>query len=119
MTKTRYSRFLAPGLLVLAILGIAVGYYIREKQQNDRVFVHARSIRAGEGWGYEILVNQKVYIHQEFIPAIPGRRSFRTEDQALLVGRKVIDKISARQLPTITVGELKEMGVFDDSTGPR
>jgi hypothetical protein len=74
-----------------------------------------KAIQAGNGWGYDILANGKVYIHQEFIPAVPGKLRFSNEADALKVGRRVVDKMSSNQLPSISVEDLKELGIAYDS----
>ena len=114
-TKRGYTRWLAPVILILIVVAIFLGYRSDSKRTVNEVFVEVKAIQTRQGWGYDILTDGKIYIHQEFIPAIPGKRAFRTEAEALKVGRKVISKMSLKQMPTITVEELKEMGILSDS----
>ncbi|HEX4373019.1 MAG TPA: DUF4907 domain-containing protein [Puia sp.] len=90
-------------------------YFFEYKKKSDYVFVQVRATQNANGWGYEILTDGKVYIKQDFIPAVPGRHSFETKEQALQVGNKVLDKIEHKQLPVITPVELKEMNINVDS----
>ena len=115
MTRSAYTRWLGPILVLLVAVGIFIGYKAKQKDQGDTVFVEVKAIQQGQGWGYEILTDGKVYIHQEFIPAIQGKLRFKSESDALLVGRKVVSKIAAKQIPNITIAELKEMGIINDS----
>jgi hypothetical protein len=46
-----------------------------------------------QGWGYQILVNNKVMVSQPIIPAIDSVMSFPTEESARKVGQLVLEKI--------------------------
>ena len=110
----KYYKYIIVAVLVFAIGVMLVHQFHQHK--TDLVFVEVRPISSSYGWGYEIIAGAKVYIHQEFIPAIPGKHGFKTSEDALRVGRKVVSKISAGQLPpTITVDELRELGIVKDS----
>jgi hypothetical protein len=114
-TNRVYTRWLAPVILILIIVAIFIGYRSQSKRNNSEVFVEVKAIQTKQGWGYDILTDGKIYIHQEFIPAIQGKHSFRTEADALKVGRKVISKMALKQMPNITIEELREMGILADS----
>lgn len=65
------------------------------------------------GWGYDILENETVLIHQPHIPAIQGNRGFKSEYDAERVAEKVIEKLDHNILPPrLSVEELKELGVL-------
>ena len=118
MTK----KFSKKGLIVtLAILIVAALFIIlrNHDKNNDEVYVEVKTIHTELGWGYNILTDGKVYIHQEFIPAITGKYGFKTEEDALKVGRKVISKISQKELPSISVSDLKELGIVNDPVAGR
>ena len=114
-TNRAYTRWLAPVILILIVVAIFLGYRSQSKRNGNEVYVQVKAIQTKEGWGYDILTDGKIYIHQEFIPAIQGKRSFQTEADALKVGRKVISKIALKQMPNITIEELREMGILSDS----
>lgn len=64
------------------------------------------------GWGYDIFVNEKLYIHQPAIPAIAGNKSFVSEDEAVEVANIMISKIKNNIMPpAVTVDELDSLGV--------
>lgn len=73
--------------------------------------VDIRSLRFDNGWGYEIDVDHKTYIHQDCIPAITGFKRFQTEDQALKVGQLVIGKIKSRRPPSVSLPELDSLHI--------
>lgn len=62
----------------------------------------------GGGWGYDILVNDKILIHQESIPAIKNKRAFATKEQAEQTAALVIKKIKNGQPPTLTKPDLEK-----------
>jgi hypothetical protein len=118
MTKKFSKKRLA---VIFTILTLAVLFiFLRNRDRNsDQVYVEVKTVHTALGWGYDILTDGKVYIHQEFIPAIPGRFGFKTEEDALKVGRKVISKISQKELPSISISDLKELGIVYDSVAGR
>jgi len=63
-------------------------------------------------WGYEIFIDNKLYIRQDCIPVISGRHAFKTKKAALDAGKIVFNKISAGKQPTLTAEELKSINVI-------
>jgi len=118
MTSSNLSKFI---LFVIAGAALLLGliFWNHSHGKDDRVYVEVKPIQTGNGWGYNILTDGKIYIHQEYIPAVVGRHAFKTKEDALKVGRKVISKLSARQMPTISIDELREMGIMIDSIADR
>jgi len=72
-------------------------------------FYKTELFRSGEGWGYDILKNEKVYIHQPFIPAIEGQVPFSDKRSARKTGKLVISKLMRQKSPTVTKEELNEI----------
>lgn len=59
-------------------------------------------------FGYEILVDGSVLIHQPSIPGMPGNEGFKTKEVAQKVADFVAKKIKNNQMPpTISLEELK------------
>jgi hypothetical protein len=111
-------------LLILLVIALVLAGFWRAHHANqikqELVLVEVKPITSSFGWGYEIVAGGKVYIHQEFIPAISGKHGFRTSEDAMKVGKKVVAKINAKQLPpTITVDDLREMGIINDTLASR
>jgi hypothetical protein len=66
----------------------------------------------GNGYGYDLIRDKKVYVHQPNIPAVQGNSGFKTEDQARRVGLLAAKKIRMNILPpTIEIRELDSMGI--------
>lgn len=64
------------------------------------------------GWTYHILIDDKVYIDQQYIPCVAGKQRFTSEDDALKTGRLVLKKLRDGQIPTIKIQELDSIGVI-------
>jgi hypothetical protein len=65
--------------------------------------------KSEQGWGYDILKNNKIYIHQPFIPTVEGQVPFKDKQSARKTGRLVIKKIRNHKSPVITREELKSI----------
>lgn len=66
------------------------------------------------GWGYDILINGKLYIHQPIIPGVQGNRVFSSEEKAREAGELIVTKIRNNILPpSVTVEELDNKGLLD------
>ena len=66
------------------------------------------------GWGYDIMVDGKIYIHQPNIPAIMGNNGFSSEENAQEAGEYIIQKLKNNIVPpSVTPEELDSLGVLD------
>ncbi len=106
--RNKYSLIGITALLI----GIAVFFFSRKDNQEEKIFLHAVAIQTTNGWGYTILAGEKIYIRQEYMPGIPGKQGFKTADDALMVGNLVIKRISSNQMPMITRKDLDSLGLL-------
>lgn len=87
------------------------------KQQNNP-YINARiSIKiipsVNKTFGYDILLRGKPLVHQPNIPALPGNEGFTTRERAHKVAKFVVKKIINNEMPpTVTIGDLNNMGVL-------
>ena len=66
------------------------------------------------GWGYDIMIDGKIFIHQPNIPAIMGNNGFSSEEKAITAGEFIISKIKNNIFPpSVTPEELDSLGVLD------
>jgi hypothetical protein len=64
------------------------------------------------GFGYDILMNGKPYIHQPYIPAVQGNQVFATVEDAQKTGALVNYKINKKiNPPSISVKELDSLKI--------
>ena len=66
----------------------------------------------GYGFGYDIYVNNEIYIHQPNIPAVNGLHTFVSESDAIRVAELMVQKMKAGMThPTISMEELFELKI--------
>lgn len=62
-----------------------------------------------DGWGYDIFIRNKLFIHQPFMPSVSGEISFPDKRAARRVGRFIVRKLQKNQSPGITPEELDSL----------
>ena len=78
----------------------------------DSLSVEIQTFQTEKGWGYDVFVDGKKYIHQEIIPAVPGTVGFDTEENAQKVAGLVSHKIRNNIMPpSVTPEELDSLGI--------
>jgi hypothetical protein len=121
MTKRLNRQWIITGLLALAVIAFFyIAYRQHSRYKKDHVFIEIKPIHTVKGWGYNIYTDGKVYIHQDIVPAIPTRMGFRSEEDAMAVGKKVYDRLMAGQMPMVTAEEVRDMRIIpEDSTSQK
>jgi len=86
----------------------------RPKNKNSKNDIVLKPIAIGsKGWGFEIYLQDKLFIKQQTIPVVEGTQYFTNKEQALLVGKLMITKmLSKKGLPTITLKELDSLKII-------
>ena len=69
------------------------------------------TIKTPTGWGYTISQNNKIIIKQTIIPAVQNSNSFKSETDALKVGRLVLEKLENNLSPTVTKNDLNLLSI--------
>lgn len=92
-----------------------------QNQQNIKVPANAVRLakietsvfKTESGWGYEIIIDNKIYIHQSYMPAINGTRSFASREDADKVAKYVAARMQKElKLPSLTYAELDSLNVL-------
>lgn len=65
------------------------------------------------GWGYNILVDDKIYIHQELVPGLPVKNGFRKKEYAEKAAQMVIQKMLKKVVPNLSENELTHICSID------
>lgn len=79
--------------------------------KNDSLEI--RTVKTDIGWGYDIYLAGRMYVHQPHIPAVQGNKGFDTEADAKKTASFVIYKIRNNIIPpSLTVKELDSLGVI-------
>jgi hypothetical protein len=87
------------------------------KQQNNPYAKAEITIKiissVNKTFGYDIFINGQPVLHQPHIPALPGNKGFTTKERAQKVAEFVVKKIRKNNMPpTVTIDDLKKMGVL-------
>ncbi len=94
-------------ITAFVIFLFAVSFLIYITGRNNTFKVN--TYKSGDGWGYDVLVKNKVYIHQPFLPAVEGNIPFENKSTARKTGDLVVKKLKKHKLPTITREEVKSI----------
>jgi len=104
------KKYWAYSLLFLSVL-----FFIYQKVIKENQSLQVKAFNTNnKGWGYDIYKDNKLYIHQEIIPAIEGRKGFASKDEAQRVGELVVSKIKQGKgggLPQITIEEIDSLKI--------
>ena len=110
--RPRFSRQWLYTLLILAAGAVLIYINLhRSRAHGDAVHLELKPLQVPGGWGYLILEDKQVFIRQTIIPAIQGSHTFKTREDALAVGQKVVDRLSAGEMPVVTEADLKALGI--------
>ena len=105
------SIFLVFLLFSIPILGYAQSDGKAESADSLRS-TRVEIFEADNGWGYDVYVDDKKYIHQTTIPSVPGTTGFVSKKEAQIVAEFVIGKINRNEMPpSVTPEELKELNI--------
>ena len=80
-------------IIAAAITIIKLGWNYKHKGPS----LSAACFKTEQGWGYNILVGERILIHQPMIPGQPGNKGFETEQQAAAAAQIVIGNIKLGQ----------------------
>jgi hypothetical protein len=104
------------GIPVVLLLGtgLLVRYGINKRKQweKEHVLIELRPIQVQNGWGYDIVYDGKVFIHQNIIPDVPGNKVFRSKEDALAVGQLVYQRVMKKQIPMVSAAEIRKLNVY-------
>jgi hypothetical protein len=92
------------GLALLLILAV-ISIIFNNRDHNYRVKV----FNSEHGWGYDILIKNKLIIHQPYMPTVSGQVAFGDKSLARKTGRLVVKKLQNNQSPSITKDELNSI----------
>lgn len=80
---------------------------------SNRDSVSIQVFKMDKGWGYDIYIHERKYIHQEYIPAINGNKPFLTKEDALKIAELTKSKIKKKIAPpAISVFEIDSIGII-------
>ncbi|MCK0192325.1 DUF4907 domain-containing protein [Arenibacter sp. F20364] len=93
------------GFLFLSLSNYSLG------STKSKMQLHSETFKVGNGYGYQIALEDKVLIIQEYIPILEGKKPFTTAEDAELTANRVITKLLRKESPILTLSELKELQI--------
>ncbi len=75
------------------------------------LLVESSTFQVAGGWGYNVLVDHKIFIHQEAVPAIRGNKIFINKEDAEKTGSLIVQKILNKKVPSVSKNELDSLHV--------
>jgi len=108
------------GLVLLSVLILLIYFRPGEKGSPDGRQPELQTFQLEDGWGYRIVMNEKVLIYQFTIPAIDTLRSFPDEASARKIGALVQERLNNNENFSITIDDIKhslsDLETNDNST---
>ena len=83
-----------------------------EMAKEGKVPVNASVFKTDKGWGYSIIVDNKLYIRQDIIPAVEGNQGFATNADATTVDELVLNKMKNKEKSIVKKEDLKQLGII-------
>jgi hypothetical protein len=74
--------------------------------------LHYSCFKTEHGWGYDILFNDRIVIHQPMIPGKGGYDGFKSQQEAGADAQNVIETIKSGQHPLFHQKQLQRPGVL-------
>jgi hypothetical protein len=68
--------------------------------------------KTDHGWGYDVLANDRIIIHQPFLPGKSGFNGFSSEKEAGADAQSVIEKIKSGEFSLFNQKQLQRPGVL-------
>jgi len=104
---------------IYIVFAIAVLVFIFSKfsknsniAKQGKVELKVKTYQTPIGWGYDITANDTSLIHQDIIPGIQGKKGFATKEDAEKIGNLVLEKITNKKLPSVTLQELDSFKII-------
>jgi Domain of unknown function (DUF4907) len=95
------------------IIAACIFFFRQQKENSDAAGKPALSYKTfyePSGWGYDIFSNNKLFIHQDFVPALPVKKGFNKKEYAEKTAQLVIQKMQENKFPTLEKSELEKIG---------
>jgi len=110
MNTMKMTKQITKAFLVVCLYS-AVACNTRQPQPDDVLPIKAKAIHVPNGWGYEVYVDGRLFIHQETIPAISGNKPFTSEADAFKTASFIVNKIAKKEKPTLEYKDLQYLAV--------
>ena len=96
-------------VFIAIVVSAAIWLNAFHRKTKNNISVKALTFQVVNGWGYNILVNDSVFIHQANIPVINGTQGFAKKEQAEKTAQLIINKIKRGETPVVSIFELQKI----------
>jgi len=94
--------------LIVLVIAMIVSVFLIMRKRNSGETISSRVFRSERGgWGYDILVDKKLFIRQESVPVYSGLTGFPKEEQAAQTAALVIRKLKDKKSPVLTAADIQ------------
>jgi len=105
------KQFIITAIVLFSFFGVRAQQLPSSAGNKNLIYKIIPSVN--KTWGYDIYSDDKLFIHQLSIPAVPGNTGFKTKADAEKVAKLVINKIKKGEMPpTVSVEEMKKLKVI-------
>ena len=94
--------------VIIVSLAIAAAIPLFYVWKNDKKIEYT-TFHTSEGWGYDIFINEKLAIHQQYVPVMAEKKGFTQEAFAKKAAQSVVDKLKNNKLPTLSYEEITQI----------
>lgn len=108
-TKKHNTIILSSAVLIAIIIVVGITKSKHANHFDSRVF------KVVNGWGYDILVNDTIVIHQESVPVFENHQPFPQKEEAIQTAQIVIQKLKNGEPPSLTKFDLEKIIRVRDS----
>jgi Domain of unknown function (DUF4907) len=98
-------------LIICALYSLFISCTPAASRQDEKLPVQAIAVPVKEGWGYELYVDNKLFIKQQNMPAVSGFHSFKSRQEALATANLVLQKMKAGKTPMVSIEDLHQLGI--------
>ena len=99
-------------IIILCFFVLIIALILHHKESNYNQYFNYKVYATGnDGWGYNIMIHDRVLIHQDCIPVIEGSKPFSTRRSAKRTARYVIKKLKSKQRPYLTKEDLEKLRI--------
>lgn len=97
-TSIKYNNVLIAGIVLVCLFGC--------QKKNNKEF-QLQTFETKGGWGYNIVLNEKVIVSQPIIPAIDTVMPFPNKKSAEKIGQIVLEKIKNKENFSVSKQEIE------------
>ena len=113
MNTTAWIKRKYPLLVAVSVIFLLSLFFVFRKahqHQGSSEGIATETFSVSGGWGYQVLVNGKVYIYQPFVPG-NNKAPFPSKKAAKKAARLVENKMRSGVTPNLTREELEKIGI--------